>query len=486
MQSARGVALLAVVVLAETVSGQDPCDPIHVFTGERLLDTMGLAVATVGDINEDGIDDVAVASPFYDLDPGNVLENTGRVYVYSGADGTVIHTLDGQAPGDFFGFALAVGGDFDEDGLVDLVVGAYLADDAALDVGRVHVISMSDGVEIRQFSGAVESGYFGYSVACTEDIDGDGVPDILAGAPGERSLGNETGAAYLISGADGTILQTWTGQEGGSRFGVEVCFVGPINGGDVPNAAIGAPRYDLEAGRVTIHSCTTGDLLLTLDGESENDRFGESIAAYGLADGDAVPDILIAAPNQSMTGGGEGRLYIVSGADGSHIDTVTGEPGEQLGSDVISLGDLDGDEADEILVGAPSGGPDAAGRALVLAGSDRSVLREYVGEVSGDRFGGTVGIAGLLDEDERVEIVISAVWNDVGGINAGRSYLYPVCGVEPPLCPADLDGDGKTDLADLGILLAAYNVDDGGDLDGDGVTNLSDLGILLADYGCGT
>jgi hypothetical protein len=56
----------------------------------------------------------------------------------------------------------------------------------------------------------------------------------------------------------------------------------------------------------------------------------------------------------------------------------------------------------------------------------------------------------------------------------------------PPACPGDLDGDDDTDMSDLGILLAAWELDDGGDLDGDGDTDISDLGILLADFGCGT
>jgi chitinase len=51
-------------------------------------------------------------------------------------------------------------------------------------------------------------------------------------------------------------------------------------------------------------------------------------------------------------------------------------------------------------------------------------------------------------------------------------------------CAGDLDGDDDTDLADLGVLLASYDIDGGGDLNGDGNTDLSDLGILLADWGC--
>lgn len=53
-------------------------------------------------------------------------------------------------------------------------------------------------------------------------------------------------------------------------------------------------------------------------------------------------------------------------------------------------------------------------------------------------------------------------------------------------CGSDLNGDGAVDLADLGILLAAYEDTDAGDLDGDGDTDLADLGILLAEFGCGS
>jgi len=68
------------------------------------------------------------------------------------------------------------------------------------------------------------------------------------------------------------------------------------------------------------------------------------------------------------------------------------------------------------------------------------------------------------------------------GIDAFRVTTFDC---EQP-CPGDVDGDGDTDQSDLGLLLAAFGVDDGGDLDGDGDTDQGDLGILLADWGCGT
>jgi predicted outer membrane repeat protein len=75
-------------------------------------------------------------------------------------------------------------------------------------------------------------------------------------------------------------------------------------------------------------------------------------------------------------------------------------------------------------------------------------------------------------------------FNEAGGVPA--NYIARWGWDEAPACPGDLDGDDDTDMSDLGILLAAWELDDGGDLDGDGDTDISDLGILLADFGCGT
>ncbi len=81
--------------------------------------------------------------------------------------------------------------------------------------------------------------------------------------------------------------------------------------------------------------------------------------------------------------------------------------------------------------------------------------------------------------------------HDAGGPLTGGAFslnggFWAAAATEPPGCEGDLDGDGDTDQADLGILLAAYGIDGGGDLDGDGDTDQADLGILLAAYGCTT
>ncbi|MFG0251562.1 MAG: hypothetical protein ACF8NJ_01660 [Phycisphaerales bacterium JB038] len=86
-----------------------------------------------------------------------------------------------------------------------------------------------------------------------------------------------------------------------------------------------------------------------------------------------------------------------------------------------------------------------------------------------DVFAGSINDAGQI-----------AVTAKIPGVNGIRALLLtPI-----DSCPADIDGDGDTDQADLGLLLSSYQVDDGGDLDGDGDTDQADLGILLADYNC--
>ena len=103
-----------------------------------------------------------------------------------------------------------------------------------------------------------------------------------------------------------------------------------------------------------------------------------------------------------------------------------------------------------------------------------------------DRFGSSVVTLGDLDRDGVRDLAIGAVGDDDGGNSRGAVWVLFLDGV--PGCPGDLDGDGDTDLADLGILLADFGcVPPGpcpGDLDGDGDTDLADLGILLADFGC--
>ena len=130
-----------------------------------------MAAAGIGDINGDGNDDFVVGA--YHANPGG--ENSGRVSVFSGIDGTELWSLPGAAPYDELGISVASLGDLNGDGLQDIIVGAHQNDSTGLDAGAVYVYLLGDADND------------GYPYPCDncpqttnyvqEDIDGDGVGD---------------------------------------------------------------------------------------------------------------------------------------------------------------------------------------------------------------------------------------------------------------------------------------------------------------------
>ncbi|MEM9041320.1 MAG: FG-GAP-like repeat-containing protein, partial [Actinomycetota bacterium] len=422
-------------------------------------DQLGQSAAEIGDVDGDGITDLAVGA-VGDDDGGSAR---GAVYVlFLNADGTVraeqkISQSAGGGPAlddlDEFGHGLAGIGDVDGDGVPDLAVGTWSDDDGGGARGAVYVVFLnSDGTartmqKISDTEGGLaatldDSDHFGATVGSIGDLDGDGIPDLLVGAFNDDDGGTDRGAVYVIFlNANGTVKaeQKISDTAGGltatltdsGDFGASVAGIGDLDGDGVSDMVVGA--FDDDDGgtdRGAVHvlflnsngtvkgeqkiSSTTGGLTGPL---ADGDQLGRSIAGVGDANGDGLPDMLVGSWRDSDGALRAGAVYLVHLAADGTVDSeakvsntaggLTGplDGSDQFGAAVASLGDLDRDGALNIAVGArydDDGGPNR-GAAYVLDLSDTS-LHTITGRVFEDVDGdGDVG-------DDGVGVVDADVW----------------------------------------------------------------------------
>lgn len=331
----------------------------------------GWGVGGVPDVDGDGRGDVVIGAPLEN--PGGSMPDSGKAYIMSGTTGALIHTLVSPIgpQGALFGYSVAGISDIDGDSRGDVVVGAWheTAPGNPGDAGRVHVYSGASGSLLYTLvsPNQILAGYFGVSVATVPDINGDQLDDIVVGAPGDSPGGPiQAGRAYVFSGANGALLQTFvsTNEQALGNFGGTVGGVPDVNGDQIGDVVIGASQEtsgsspDL-AGRAYIMSGATGLVLheLISPNELEFGVFGNAVSGVADVDGDGFGDVIVGASYEGpgVFSDGRGRAYVFSGATGGLIMEL-GSPnpdvGGQFGFAVAGLADATGDGRGDILVSA--------------------------------------------------------------------------------------------------------------------------------------
>lgn len=305
-------------------------------------DWLGYGATRAGDVNNDSVPDYIVGASM-----GSYAQ------VYSGADHSLLHTFQGNG-NDRFGFSVATAGDVNNDGHDDLFIGAIFANNQA---GAVYLYSGADGSLIWTQAGFAATDRLGTALGKVGDVNGDDVPDVVAGA-GNAGL-SHGGEAYVFSGADGSVLHTLKPFSPGTAQNFGLYFAngaGDINNDGTPDIFV-ADYNDkrgggLGTGRAYLFSGVDGSTLYRFDADNKADGFGPG-RGTGDVNGDGYGDVIIAAYTANDGGFQAGKATLYSGADGSAIRTITGNVvNDALGVDALSVGDVNGDGLADYLLTA--------------------------------------------------------------------------------------------------------------------------------------
>lgn len=294
---------------------------IRAWDGELQDGLFGHWVLPVPDLGHDGLADLIIAAPNARVD--GILR--GVLVARSPKTGEEIWKRAGSR-NENLGWDLALAGDHNGDGRSDLFVGA-----PAGDSGRVYLVSGTNGTVLRTYAPREDVPSFGWYVARLDDLDGDGHADLAVGAHRENGPGGViSGAAYVFSSATGKELHHWKGTGDVSGFGEVVATVGDLDGDGHGEVVVAAPRTNDQTrslpGEVFVYSGATGKELRHWSGTQPGELFGRMVVAAGDLDGDGSEDLAIGAPwHRRDAGERVGRVELRSGRSGAVLDELFGD-----------------------------------------------------------------------------------------------------------------------------------------------------------------
>lgn len=279
----------------------------------------------------------------------------------------------------------------------------------------------------------------GVSLAGPGDVNGDGLADLLIGAPDQDSGGTNAGAAYLVLGggtgvtsladSEAVLLGAESSDDAGRALAGK-----DLDGDGYSDVIVGAPEHDSASGAIYLlygpisGAISLDDADVGVTGEGTGDEAG-GVVATGDIDGDGQGDLLVGGDGDDDGGSGAGAVWFLSQpASGDTLNVVEAkligeDAGDGAGTDVSSGADVNGDGFDDLLVGAPGDDDSAAdaGAGYLFLGPLTGTIDlldndgKYVGEYAGDEVGRVARFVRDMDDDGVDDLLFASSGYGLGG-----------------------------------------------------------------------
>jgi hypothetical protein len=385
----------------------------------------------------------------------------------------LLYRYEGYHVNQFFGDHVYLPGDLDLDDYGDILVGASGEEVNGMSfAGRGYVYSGFDGELWYTFEGENESARFGSALCGLGDTDSDGYPEFLFGAPDTYNLFDLSGGGkvYHYSGNDGSLINFYWGETPGDYFGNDLEGLGDADGDGIDDFIIGAEGYELDpppyqVGAAYVYSGTIKQVIYKYEGTQFAESLGWDVCKIGDVNKDGCNDFAYLLPFNKTPPLEVGIITVCSGKDGSIIKEIWGRDSYEPLKTIAYSGDVNSDSWPDLLVGQfeyDYGLLEKAGRAYVYSGKDWSLLYMYTGALAEQALGGRLSTAGDINRDGFNDFLITGGPYETGHINAGAIYLHS--GKDGSLI-AFLYGE---DNAKIGV-----SIHGGSDINGDGLPDLA-------------